>query len=72
MDSNKDGFVTKDDWNKNISFDNNALLKSTIEVIRRKNLKASQALTSMGLAGISKTDVHTLKEGLLKINNKLK
>ena len=71
LDSNKDGLVTKDDWNKNISFDNNALLKVTIGCIRKKNLKASSALTLMGFAGISKTDIHTLKNALIKVNDSL-
>lgn len=40
-------------------------------MVRRKNLKAGQALTAMGLAGINRTDIHTLKAGLKKLNNKL-
>lgn len=30
LDANKDGFVTKDDWKKNITFDTNYLVKSTV------------------------------------------
>lgn len=30
LDSNKDGLVTKDDWDKNITFDTNSLIKSTV------------------------------------------
>lgn len=49
LDANKDGFVTKDDWRKNITFDTNTIVKSTIEALRKKNIKASAALKIMGL-----------------------
>ena len=39
----------KDDWQKNITFDTNYLVKSTVEVLRKKNMKASAALKLMGL-----------------------
>ncbi len=71
MDANKDGFVTKDDWQKNITFDTNYLVKSTVEVLRKKNMKATAALKLMGLEGISNVDVFTLKNSLLKLNSNL-
>ena len=68
MDANKDGLVTKEDWDKNITFDTNYLIKSTIEAVRRKNYKPSAALKKMGLEGVSSVDVHTLREAIQKLN----
>lgn len=31
LDYNKDGYVTQDDWNKNINFDSNKLLNQFIK-----------------------------------------
>ena len=71
LDSNKDGFVTREDWNKNINYDTNTLIKETVELIRKKNHQPTQLLKIMGLEGVSKVDVHLLKEGLQKINGNL-
>lgn len=71
LDANKDGFVTKDDWKKNITFDTNYLVKSTVDVLRRKNIKSSAALNLMGLGGISSVDIFTLKGALQKLNPNL-
>lgn len=71
LDANRDGFVTKDDWQKNITFDTNYLVKSTVEVLKRKNIKATAALKLMELEGISSVDVFTLKSALQKLNSSL-
>lgn len=71
LDANKDGFVTKDDWQKNITFDTNYLVRSTVEALRKKNIKATAALKIMGLEGISSVDVFTLKSSLQKLNDVL-
>lgn len=63
--------MTKDDWKKNIPFDTNVILKSTVEVLRRKNIKANSALKIMGLQGISQVDVFTLQNSLRKLNPSL-
>ena len=68
LDANKDGFVTKDDWKKNIAYDTNKLIRSTIDMVRRRKYKPGVALEKMGLAGISHVDVHTLKSALQKLN----
>jgi hypothetical protein len=44
LDFNKDGFVTQDDWNKNINFDSNKLFKSFVTSIQKKNWKVSKIL----------------------------
>lgn len=71
LDQNKDGLVTRDDWEKSIDFDTNDLIKSTVELLRRRNYSASVALKKMGLEGMSSVGVHNLRESLQKINDKL-
>ena len=71
LDSNKDGFITKEDWDKNITFDTNYLIKSTVELVRKNNFKPAAALKKMGLEGISSIDVHSLREAIQKLNSKL-
>lgn len=42
-----------------------------MDVLRKKNIKASAALKLMGLEGISSVDVFTLKSALQKLNPNL-
>lgn len=68
LDANKDGFVTKDDWNKNIAYDTNKLIRKTIDIVQKRNYKPGVALEKMGLAGIGRVDVHTLQKALQRLN----
>ena len=49
LDYNKDGYVTEDDWRRNINFDSNKLLKDFVNQIKRKNYKMSELLKIMKL-----------------------
>lgn len=71
LDANRDGFITKDDWKKNITFDTNHLVRSVILDIKKKNYKITEALQKMGLEGKSKVDIHTLQKGLKRLNDQL-
>lgn len=68
MDSNKDGLITLDDWKSNIHFSqNNAKFKELLHFIKQKRYNLSKILTILGLEGIRKVSIFTLKNGLIKL-----
>lgn len=68
MDNNRDGLVTPEDWNKNVSFDhNNTKFKELVAFIKQKKYTLSKVLSLLGLEGIRKVSAFKLKEGLLKL-----
>ena len=68
LDNNKDGLVTFEDWNKNVSFDhNNVKFRELVAFIKQKKYNLSKILSVLGLEGIRKVTSIKLKEGLLKL-----
>lgn len=68
LDNNKDGLITLDDWRANIQFaQNNAKFKELLQFIRHKKYNLSKILSILGLEGVRKVNVFTLKNGLLKL-----
>ena len=60
--------ITVDDWTKNMSFDhNNAKYRELVNYVKVKKLQLSKVLTLMGMEGVRKVSVFTLKEGLIKL-----
>jgi hypothetical protein len=71
LDFNKDGFVTLDDWNCNIKFDNNRMLKDFLIDLKKKNYPISKILNLLGVEGVRKVNVYSLKNGLLRLSSTL-
>jgi hypothetical protein len=68
LDSNKDGLITLDDWKVSVHFShNNAKFKELLQFIRQKKYNLSRILSILGLEGVRKVNVLTLKSGLLKL-----
>lgn len=68
LDNNKDGLITLSDWKASISFSqNNAKFKELLQFIRQKKYNLSKILTILGLEGVRKVNILTLKNGLLKL-----
>jgi hypothetical protein len=68
LDNNKDGLITLDDWKANIQFaQNNAKFKELLQFIRHKKYNLSKILSILGLEGVRKVNIFTLKSGLLRL-----
>jgi hypothetical protein len=64
--------VTIDDWRNNIHFDHsNPKFVQLLGFIKKQKLTPSRLLTILGLEGVRKVNVFTLKNGLLKLWNSL-
>lgn len=59
--------MTQDDWDKNINFDSNKLLKQLVDKIKSKHYKISELLAIMKLEGVKTVGVYNLKESLRNI-----
>lgn len=60
--------ITVDDWNKNMQFDhNNAKFRELVNYVKVKKLQLSKVLALLGMEGVRKVSVFTLKEGLMKL-----
>ena len=63
LDSNKDGMITYDDWNRNIHFDHqNAKFKELVNFLRNKKYNLSKVLGLLGFEGVRKVTVFCLKD----------
>jgi hypothetical protein len=60
--------ITLDDWKANIQFSqNNAKFKELLHFIRQKKYNLSRILSILGLEGVRRVNIFTLKNGLLKL-----
>ena len=72
LDSNKDGLVTIDDWRSIIYFDHsNPRFVQLLAHIKKQRLTAGRLLGVLGLEGVRRVSVFTLKNGLLKLWSEL-
>lgn len=68
LDSNKDGFITAQDWKTNMHFDhNNPKFLQLLQFIHQKKYNLPKILAVLGLEGVRKTTVYKLKNGLLNL-----
>lgn len=68
MDNNKDGLITLDDWKASVQFSqNNAKFRELLQFIRAKRYNLSKILSILGLEGVRKVSVFSLKNGLMKL-----
>ena len=68
LDNNKDGLITLDDWKASVQFSqNNAKFRELLQFIRAKRYNLSKILSILGLEGVRKVSVFSLKNGLMKL-----
>lgn len=70
LDNNKDGFITLDDWKQTIKFEtNNHILKKLLKFLHSKKYTVSKVCNILGLEGVKKINIFSLKNGFLKLYN---
>jgi hypothetical protein len=60
--------ITLDDWKASIQFtQNNAKIKDLLRFIRQKKYNLSRILSILGLEGVRRVNIFTLKNGILRL-----